>query len=692
MTGPNFGAIFAAGWRNVREAGPQRLALTGILLVAALLLARFSWVIYFTDEAERALFDFRSFTLAQSVEQDRRVVLVVYDDQTLINLGKRSPLDRGMLARALQTIDTMGAKAIGIDILFDQPQAEDEDLIATLNAMQTPVSVAYASTDTNAQDIVYDQQRFLDDFLARLTNPNVQPASIRLTAETGGVTRTWPEIIPGLPPLLGRAMLASAGEAQERTFAGYEGAIRYRKPLLLQQPVFASLQIDLFANPDLMAIPNLRDPLAAQLRGAYVLIGGDIIDYDRTLTPFSPFSPDTLESGAFDPRPPGIEIHAATIAQMLDGKRLAQPSSALLWLYAALTVLAAALTALLELRSWQVIPVMLAQLAILIGLPFVLHWQEVDTYGFPSVGPVLGWVLAFVAVTSAARAAGAVQRRFAQGALGKYLPASIAEEIIAHPELLQLGGSKREIFVVFSDLEGFTKMSHAIPPEMVARLLNRYLDMLSQVVLDHGGILDKFVGDAVVAFWGAPIAKPDDADNAARAGYALWLAGEAFRAEVAAMDPALPKVGKTRVGMHWGEAVVGNFGGENRIQYTALGDSMNTAARLEAANKALGSAVMASAEFASRTTLNWWRPMGRVVLRGRARPVDLFEPAPDFPPEARKELAQAIEWLEHCAPERRAQALAVLERLCASNPADIALKNLLMRSRELNEGGAYVLD
>jgi len=185
-------------------------------------------------------------------------------------------------------------------------------------------------------------------------------------------------------------------------------------------------------------------------------------------------------------------------------------------------------------------------------------------------------------------------------------------------------------------------MSHAVSPEMVAKLLNRYLEMLSNVVLEHGGVIDKFVGDAVVAFWGAPIARDDDADRAAKAGYAIWEAGEAFREEVAAMDALLPPIGKTRVGLHFGEAVVGNFGGESRIQYTALGDSMNTAARLEAANKALDSSVMASREFAERTSLDWWRPMGKVVLRGRAQPVELMEPAPAIAAEEREALKQAL--------------------------------------------------
>ena len=222
---------------------------------------------------------------------------------------------------------------------------------------------------------------------------------------------------------------------------------------------------------------------------------------------------------------------------------------------------------------------------------------------------------------------------------------------------------------------------------MVAKLLNRYLDLLSQVVLDHGGVIDKFVGDAVVAFWGAPISRPDDGMRAARAGYAMWQAGEAFRREVAAMDAGLPPIGKTRVGLHHGEAVIGNFGGATRIQYTALGDSMNTAARLEAANKALDSAVMASREFAEASGLDWWRSMGRVQLRGRARAVDLFEPAPDFPAEDRAELAEACK----LAATDRAAALRLSQQVAARHPDDTALSNLARRMEAMDEGGTYVL-
>ncbi|MEO0057430.1 MAG: hypothetical protein RIT17_880 [Pseudomonadota bacterium] len=668
------------GWRNVREAGAVQLALTVMLVCVALFIARYSWVLPdgseptpLTSEAERALYDLRAYYSADLVEEDKRVVLVVYTDQTLIAARKRSPLDRGLLAKTLRTLDTFEPKAIGIDILFDQPQDEDEELIATLRAMKTPVAVAYAAKATNPDDIEYEQQQFLEAFMARLKGSKARPASIRLD-NTFGATRLWPDIHSGLPPLLGRAMLADAGEPAT-AFAGYEGAIDYRRRKFDDSELFPPAQIDLFVDPDPEILPFLKE----QYAGKYILIGGDIVDYDRVETTFTSINGEV---------PAGIAVHAEIIAQMLDNRVLAPIPGWVLWAMAVLVVLIAVLTALLEWPARRLALFGVAQLAIFQGTPVLLQVRNVDTYGLPVVGWLIGWVLVFTAVTVAARASGAVQRNFAASALGKYIPRDIAQAIIEKPELLSLGGEKREIFVLFSDLEGFTKMSHAIAPEMVAKLLNRYLDMLSQVVLDHGGVIDKFVGDAVVAFWGAPISRPDDGERAARAGYALWQAGEAFRAEVAAMDADLPKIGKTRVGLHFGEAVIGNFGGATRIQYTALGDSMNTAARLEAANKALESSVMASREFAEASGLGWWRQMGRVVLRGRAKPVDLFEPAPDFPEADRAALAEASAL--SAAGDRTAaikRAKAVADRY----PDDSALRNLLQRMQDADEGGTYVL-
>jgi len=252
------------GWRNIREAGGVQLTATVVVLIAALFIARFSWVLPdgevptpLTSEAERALYDLRAYYAADLVEQDQRITMVTYDDLTLIKARKRSPLDRGILAKALRSVDQLEPKAIGIDILFDQPQDEDDELIATLRAMKTPVAVAYAAQATNPDDIKFEQQQYLDDFMQRLEGSNARPASIRLD-NTFGATRVWPDIQPGLPPLLGRAMLADAGEPPAR-FTGYEGAIDYRRPKFKDEPLFIDSQIDLFIDLDPDVLPLLKD-------------------------------------------------------------------------------------------------------------------------------------------------------------------------------------------------------------------------------------------------------------------------------------------------------------------------------------------------------------------------------------------------------------------------------------------------
>jgi len=204
-------------------------------------------------------------------------------------------------------------------------------------------------------------------------------------------------------------------------------------------------------------------------------------------------------------------------------------------------------------------------------------------------------------------------------------------------------------------------LSHRLPPDQVATILNAYLDGMCDIVLDHGGTIDKFVGDAVVAFWGAPIARDDDGDRAASALLAMNKFTREF-SEKHNVNGA--QLGRTRVGLHYGDAVVGNFGGEGRLSYTALGDAMNCAARLEGANKYLKTVALVSEEARSRTTLDLFRPMGRIILSGRATPIVVWEPAPDMDPELRSKLAQYWDRFERSSAgkEEEAAKLAGLAR------------------------------
>lgn len=667
--------------RATGQIGWIRLVLVLLFFAGGLYLARYSWSLPLAGDAERGLYDLRFKTSAQVVEQpDQRITLVVYNDETLRDLGKRSPLDRRTLARALQVIDRMQPRAIGIDILIDQAQPEDEELIAAFRGMRTPTYLAFATNAANPDQVEAWQEEWMRGFFARVGRSRLRPVSIRLGPDQAdGVIRRWTASDPRLDiPLLANAMAPAHPE-----FAGYTGAVDFvRAPPYRDARRFPKLQIDALAA--LADIPpetagELLRGFSDQIRGRYILIGGDIRDLDDYETPMTRFGLLTTK---------GIEVHAQMLAQQLDGRMRAAVPPWTLWLAAILLVVAGGLTAAFDLAGWRLAIVLVIQIAIIAWAPFQLHAMGVDTLAIPAAGWGGGWLLAFIGVGAAARALGSEQKRFAQSALGKYLPPDVAKEIMRNPEQLALHGDQTEIYALFTDLEGFTKLSHAISPETLRKLLNKYLDVMSDIVLEHGGTLDKFVGDALVTFWGAPIARADDADRAARAGRAMYEAGEAFRESAREIaGEAIPRIGVTRVGLHRGEAVVGNFGGEERMQYTALGDAMNTAARLESANKQLKTTMLVSDEAKRESTLAWFRPMGRIELSGRETPVVVWEPAPDLDPPLLTRLNDL--WERFDAGDR--EALIQLEAIANEHKEDAALQQFVYRCREVGPGGHFVL-
>ena len=674
--------------RDLKRVPLARLAATAFIIFWAILFARFSWeapigvgpdghwhfppraaqprqTIPIATDAERALFDLRQAfgERRQKVDQDPRIILIPYTQDTLRATAKRSPLDRAILARALANIDAMGAKAIGIDILIDQPQPEDPQILAALKAMKTPVWLAYANRRYAPDEIEQWQQQFMDSWSRQLAGSQVRQTSVRFEADNDNVLRRWPALPAGLPPFMPLALSGVPPSFH------YQGSIDFRVPANHERPVFAKLPIDLFADP--VTAPMMAD----QVRGRTVLIGGDLPDRDQFEIPSTRVDGPTMS---------GLEVHASMLAQLLD-RRLPSPvGSVSLWVLAVLVVLCGAFTAMLDVRPWVVALAVLGQLIFFVGAPFIFEWSGIDTYGLPAFGWLGGWTLAYAATGAAVRAVGSEQRRYAQSALGKYLPRDIAAQILRDPAKLSLTGEKRALYTLFTDIEGFTVLSHRLPPDKVATILNAYLDGMCDIVLDQGGTIDKFVGDAVVAFWGAPIARDDDADRAVSALLAMNAFTQQFSARQSEDGAHL---GRTRVGLHYGEAVVGNFGGEGRLSYTALGDAMNCAARLEGANKYLKTVALISDEAKSRTTLDIFRPMGRIILSGRATPIVVWEPAPDMDPRLRARLGQL--WDAYESGDRA--ALDEIEQICLTCDKDAALSAFACRLREAGPGGAVQL-
>jgi adenylate cyclase len=211
----------------------------------------------------------------------------------------------------------------------------------------------------------------------------------------------------------------------------------------------------------------------------------------------------------------------------------------------------------------------------------------------------------------------------AQALLSRYFSPNLAERLASDPDAVDLGGQRREITSLFTDIAEFTSMVEILDVEIIAPLLNDYLGGMTDIVFAHGGTVVKIIGDAMHVLFGAPADQPDHAARAIACALELDDYAQAFRARWHQRRVAL---GATRLGLEAGPAIVGNFGGGKFFDYTAYGDTVNTAARLEAANKQLGTRICVGDSVARRVEGFKGRPIGDLLLRGRKEPLRAFEP------------------------------------------------------------------
>ena len=219
------------------------------------------------------------------------------------------------------------------------------------------------------------------------------------------------------------------------------------------------------------------------------------------------------------------------------------------------------------------------------------------------------------------------QKRYLKSAFKQYLSPAVIENLIANPEKLNLGGEEREITAYFSDVQGFTSISEKLTPKELTDLLNKYLSAMTDIILAHGGTIDKYEGDAIIAFWGAPTNQADHAKRAVEAALAC-------QKKLFEMQDELTRVtGKPfvqRIGLNTGKAVVGNMGSRSRFDYTMMGDTVNLASRLEGINKQFGTFTMcskATMESASQHGCEYaFRPISNIAVVGKKEGVQVFVP------------------------------------------------------------------
>ncbi len=241
---------------------------------------------------------------------------------------------------------------------------------------------------------------------------------------------------------------------------------------------------------------------------------------------------------------------------------------------------------------------------------------------FFAVLAAISWMIALVVSLWYWGTAEAGKRKL-RAAFERYVSPQVLETILENPGKVELGGQRREITILFSDIRSFTSLTETLPPHQLTSLLQEYFDAMTQEVIATQGVVDKFIGDAIMAFWGAPIEQDDQADRAVTTAIRMIERLKILQSKWRDEGRATFDIG---IGIHIGVATVGNFGSHQRFDYTAIGDAVNTASRLESLNKEFQSHVIISDATRRHLTIKVeMKDRGEVFVKGRERPVHVFE-------------------------------------------------------------------
>lgn len=373
---------------------------------------------------------------------------------------------------------------------------------------------------------------------------------------------------------------------------------------------------------------------------------------------------------------PGVEVHATMLDNLLERSFLRDAPGGLVVPVVLLLSVLGGLAGTLSRKPWQTVLGFVVFLAIPFGLGFAAYARG---FWWPVMVGEVGVGLSLVGAVVVNYATEGRQKAFLKSAFRHYLGAEVIEQIIADPSRLKLGGEKRELTIFFSDIEKFSSFSERLDPPTLTALLNDYLSDMSAIIQEEGGYLDKYIGDAIVAFWNAPMDQPDHAVRACRAAVRCARKLAERRPEFEQRTGAIVKA---RVGMNTGAVAVGNMGSYERFNYTILGDAANLASRLEGANKAFGTYAMVSETTWEASGGRFvGRELGRLRVVGRKAPVRVYELA-GMPGEPRPEhFAPFEEALALFYEGRFPEALARFEQI----DGDPASRSYAAQCRELRE-------
>lgn len=542
------------------------------------------------------------------------MVIIAIDDTSLQKIGQW-PWPRETFAKALSLLKKNPPAVVGIDVMFSEPSgkgtADDAALRAALADIPYPVIFPAEASPlllSGKEQAPRAENLLIPLSLLTSSTRRVTLGHVNFILDPDGIVRKFPLLV-NIPDL-------SAGQNMLHAF-GYEILKQGGYAIPGEERLDAIPRIAYSALPGAvrkLSFSRLLDDgeeVGKTLQGKIVLIGVTAPDlHDTKLTPFSRGT-----------EMPGVELQAQIVTMLQYGYRLDSlaPFLAYLWIFGA---------ALLSALFFSSRPRSLRPLAASVGAGIAYMIAIVVLFEKGIVVNMLhvhfAWILSASSLFAYRYLSGERERKEIKKLFGKYVSPRVLEEILVDPAKVALGGEEREVTVLFSDIRGFTTLSEKTSPQELVRILNKYFSAMSAEIVNREAVLDKYIGDAIMAFWGAPFDDPLQADHALAAAKGMIVALKELNKELAAAGEPEIAIG---IGIHTGLAVVGNIGSEFRFDYTLIGDTVNVASRLEGLNKEHNTTLILSESTKNKLSNHHehaFHSLGEVSVKGRGKSLHVY--------------------------------------------------------------------
>ncbi|OGC50426.1 hypothetical protein A2716_04440 [candidate division WWE3 bacterium RIFCSPHIGHO2_01_FULL_40_23] len=566
-------------------------------LFALLLLALFSLFLripYFSEI--NTLFLDR---LQGSIRPRDEILIVGIDDKSLSEIGAW-PWGRDVFAKAFDFLIETKPKVVGVDVLFLEKREKDEVFSEKLKNINFPLVLASKLVDEDVLKSIFAGGEIESGYINFEEDSDGKIRRIGSTRKVGDLCE------PSFAFKIVKEYLSSREQDKCGNLVRLDRSKVYKNDLKFN---YTDLRFKTVSFSDLY---NGKIEKGA-LSGKIVLVGSTAVDLKSNLN-------DNF-TDVFGRRIPGIEVHANVVNSFLQGRFQEDLSP---WVLYPLVLLFSFLLLFLFRR----IKKDLLEFVIFLGLLLVVNLIGLFVFdfgvSFPFVQINILFAVVYVYFIAYKYLVESREKRFIQKAFAQYVNPPLLKKLVEHHEALKLGGEQKVMTVLFSDIRGFTTLSEKMTPEELINLVNDYLDNMCEVILSNNGTIDKFIGDAIMAFWNAPL---DDFLHQMNAVKTAVRMDEKLK-KLSTEDERFSDL-HIGVGLNTGTMVVGNVGSRRRFDYTVLGDNVNLGSRLEGLTKKYGVSVIVSESVLEGISADGeviFRMLDEVIVKGKSKPVKIYQP------------------------------------------------------------------